>query len=79
MLASSTTRSRRSRRRLDPEHFDFDVRRLKEEMGADGLYPIRYAVLVTNRASGKGATFAGGHGEAWVERLDEKLQAGELG
>jgi hypothetical protein len=63
----------------DPKQFDFEVRRLKEGTGSDGLYPIRYAVLVTNRKSGKGATLAGGDGEAWVERLAEKLRAGKFG
>ena len=62
---------------LDPEHFDIDVHRMPPIADpATGLFPVRYVVKVTNRMSGRGATMVGGHGEAWLERLDEKLAAG---
>jgi hypothetical protein len=64
---------------LDPEHFDIDVQRMPDVANPKtGVYPIRYAVKITNRASGRGATLAGGHGEAWVARLEEKLIAGDF-
>jgi hypothetical protein len=64
---------------LDPEHFDIEVQRMADVVDPrTGAYPIRYAVKITNRASGRGVTLAGGHGEAWVERLELKLAAGDL-
>jgi hypothetical protein len=46
---------------LDPEHFDIEVHRMPDVVDPrTGLYPIRYAVEITNRASGRGATVAGG-------------------
>jgi hypothetical protein len=64
---------------LDPEHFDIDVHQMPPVADPrTGLFPIRYAVKVTNGMSGRGATLAGGNSEAWVERLEQKLEAGEF-
>lgn len=65
---------------FDPVDFDFEVYRLSERRprGARSAV-IRYAVAVSNRRTGRGAVLAGGHGEAWVEKLGEKLRAGQFG
>ena len=65
----------------NPDEFRVTVQRSAPNP-ASGIYPIRYAVMVDRVSadgnSQRGATFVGGHGEAWVDRFAEALVAGQF-
>jgi hypothetical protein len=64
---------------LDPEHFDIEVYRMPDVVDPrTGLYPIRYAVEITNRASGRGATVAGARARRGCSVSSRSLQRANL-
>jgi len=69
------------RRGYNPDEFRVTVERLALNPSS-AIYPIKCKVMVDRLSadgnSSRGATFAGGHGEAWVARFADALATGQF-